>query len=162
LTDHFVIRESGGCSRGGGSKVPDTLVIEADMAGLIRASAWAETVATRLALPSTTAFGLNLCVEEAISNIIRHGFGGAAPNGEDIHLTVAATPRALTLTIADRAPAFDPRGHIQPAHPAAVEAARVGGMGIHLMRQFAEALEYERRDGMNRLTLRFGLPAAPA
>jgi anti-sigma regulatory factor (Ser/Thr protein kinase) len=31
----------------------------------------------------------------------------------------------------------------------------VGNVGIHLMRSFADGMDYERRDCRNRLTLRF-------
>jgi anti-sigma regulatory factor (Ser/Thr protein kinase) len=33
--------------------------------------------------------------------------------------------------------------------------AKIGDLGIHLMRSFASGMHYERRDGCNRLTLRF-------
>jgi anti-sigma regulatory factor (Ser/Thr protein kinase) len=35
---------------------------------------------------------------------------------------------------------------------------RIGNLGIHLMRSFASSMQYERRDGRNRLTLRFSEP----
>jgi tripartite-type tricarboxylate transporter receptor subunit TctC len=37
----------------------------------------------------------------------------------------------------------------------ALEEAKVGDLGIHLMHSFASDMHYERRDGRNRLTLRF-------
>jgi hypothetical protein len=36
--------------------------------------------------------------------------------------------------------------------------ARIGNLGIHLMRSFASSMQYERRDGCNRLTLQFSEP----
>jgi anti-sigma regulatory factor (Ser/Thr protein kinase) len=36
-----------------------------------------------------------------------------------------------------------------------LEEAKVGDLGIHLMHSFASDMHYERRDGRNRLTLRF-------
>jgi anti-sigma regulatory factor (Ser/Thr protein kinase) len=36
-----------------------------------------------------------------------------------------------------------------------LEEAKVGDLGIHLMRSFASDMHYERQDGRNRLTLRF-------
>jgi anti-sigma regulatory factor (Ser/Thr protein kinase) len=135
--------------------MPETLDIAADLAGLARASAWAEAWAEQHALPGPLRFGLSLCLEEAISNIMLHGAAGT------VRLGLAATPLAVTLTIADDGPAFDPLGHATPAAPASVEAAEIGGMGIHLMRKFAQELDYARVDRANRLTLRFDrLPAA--
>ena len=42
--------------------------------------------------------------------------------------------------------------------PTSLQEARVGDLGIHLMRSFADGMHYERRDGRNRLTLRFVAP----
>ena len=47
-------------------------------------------------------------------------------------------------------------GNYPPA--ASLEEAKVGDLGIHLMRSFASGMDYERRDGRNRLTFRFVEP----
>jgi serine/threonine-protein kinase RsbW len=39
-----------------------------------------------------------------------------------------------------------------------LDDAKIGDYGIHLMRSFASGMHYERREGRNRLTLRFGKP----
>ena len=36
-----------------------------------------------------------------------------------------------------------------------LEEAKIGDVGIHLIRSFASGMDYERREGCNRLTLRF-------
>ena len=41
-----------------------------------------------------------------------------------------------------------------------LEDAKIGDLGIHLMRSFASGMHYERRGGRNRLTLRFLEPQA--
>lgn len=133
----------------------ETLAIAADLAGLARAGAWAEALAARWSLPPATAFGVGLCLEEAASNIIRHGTAGR------IALTLDRAADALTLTLEDHGVAFDPLAEASPALPGSIEAARVGGMGIHLMRRFARSLAYERRGDANRLTIAFDLVADP-
>ena len=47
-----------------------------------------------------------------------------------------------------------------PVPATSLEEAKVGDLGIHLMRSFANGMDYERRDGRNRLTLRFVEPPA--
>jgi anti-sigma regulatory factor (Ser/Thr protein kinase) len=39
-----------------------------------------------------------------------------------------------------------------------LEEAKIGDVGIQLIRSFASGMDYERRDGCNRLTLRFTEP----
>jgi anti-sigma regulatory factor (Ser/Thr protein kinase) len=136
----------------------ETLAIAADLGELVRVGAWAEALAERWSLPASTAFGVSLCLEEAVSNAIRHGYPeGPEGAGPGIGLSLDREPGALTLVIEDHGIAFDPLGHATPALPGSVENAQVGGMGIHLMRKFARSLDYERRDGANRLTIRFDL-----
>jgi anti-sigma regulatory factor (Ser/Thr protein kinase) len=136
----------------------ETLVVQAEMAELERVRVWADAIGERLGLPQSTLFAIHLCFEEAVSNIVRHGFvphPGEAPPNKDVRLALAREDGAVTATIEDHGVAFDPLGVTDPAGPATLDEATVGGLGISLMRQFAQHLAYERRDGINRLTLRF-------
>ena len=142
---------------------PETLVIRARLAELERVGAWTEALAERLGLPPSTSFAIQLCFEEAISNTIRHGLADRAAGDaaeEVIHLAVERRDRQVLVTIEDGGIPFDPREAASPAVPSGLDDATIGGQGIHLMKQFAQHLDYERRDGMNRLTLRFDLTAA--
>ena len=125
---------------------------------------WVEALIAQFAIPSDTAFAIHLCLEEAISNVIRHGY-----NGDPGHtLTVdCASPNAheFVFTIEDQAPPFDP---LEPEHieelvePSPEDFLRPGGRGILLMRKFASTIKYERietgKGGGNCLTIRFVLP----
>jgi serine/threonine-protein kinase RsbW len=137
---------------------PQTLVIRAEIGELARVVGWTEMLATTMSLPSSTLFAIQLCFEEAVSNIIRHGFADRPGKARDIQLSVERRGDAVIITAADFAPAFDPLGVVPRPRPATIEEAVVGGHGIQLMRRFAQHLSYERRDGMNRLTLCFDLP----
>lgn len=44
---------------------------------------------------------------------------------------------------------FDPLSHPEPKAPACALDARVGGLGIPLVRRLSESLSYERADGRN-------------
>jgi anti-sigma regulatory factor (Ser/Thr protein kinase) len=125
---------------------------------------WAEALIAQFNIPSDTAFAIHLCLEEAISNVIRHGYIGQ----QDQLLTVnCALPEAhlIEFTIEDQAPFFDP---LEPDHieelvePSPEDFLRPGGRGILLMRKFASTIKYERieagKGGGNRLTIGFALP----
>jgi anti-sigma regulatory factor (Ser/Thr protein kinase) len=128
------------------------LRVERSMAGLARLGSWVDGIAAALHLDSRTEFALRLCVEESATNVVMHG----APNDADagfVGLRVAAETEALRLVVEDRCGAFDPLAVPAPERPTSLEDARVGGWGIHLIRQYARQIDYERRDGTNRLTL---------
>ena len=61
----------------------------------------------------------------------------------------------LVARIEDSGREFDPTQFPPPSVAKSLEEAKVGDLGIHLMHSFASDMHYERRDGRNRLTLRF-------
>jgi anti-sigma regulatory factor (Ser/Thr protein kinase) len=121
---------------------------------------WVEALGVEYSIPADTVFGVHLCLEEAISNVIRHGYDGQP----DKTLTVeCASPNAheVVFTIEDQAPPFDPvSSSLIEEQPAAspMDYLRPGGRGILLMRKFADTLVYERLAGGNRLAIGFSLP----
>jgi anti-sigma regulatory factor (Ser/Thr protein kinase) len=137
---------------------PQRLVVRADLDEFPQLVEWTEGFARRLELPASTSYAMQLCLEEAFSNIVRHALFGRsdkADQDKDVRLTLARHDGAVVLTIEDSAAAFDPLTVAAPTAPASIEDAVVGGQGIHLMRKFSQRMEYERRDGMNRLRLHF-------
>lgn len=59
----------------------------------------------------------------------------------------------LTIRVDDDGPAFDPLEAPRPDLDGPVEQRRVGGLGIHLLRELADRFDYERTGGRNRVTL---------
>lgn len=114
-------------------------------------SAWLDGALRRLNAPQALFFGFDLCANEAVANIVEHAFpdGGA----HEIVLRLRSTGGALCLEIEDDGIAFNPLD--QPPHraPASLEDARIGGLGIELIRHYMHACDYARRDGRNLLTL---------
>jgi anti-sigma regulatory factor (Ser/Thr protein kinase) len=135
------------------------LIIRAELGELSRLSGWAEDFAQQAKLPSGQSFAIQLGVEEAVANIIK--YSGAGENGQDITLELAASGQDVLAVIEDSGCPFDPTTAPPPSKPASLADARIGGLGIHLMRNFASEMRYERRDGRNRLALKFS-PAEAA
>ena len=126
------------------------------MGELPRVFQWTDDVADKASLPDWTRYALLLCIEEAVSNVIRYGYPPGHPGNDDdqVRLTLAWDDNAATLTIEDHGVPFDPRDMAAPHQPKTVEEARIGGLGIHLMRRYTEAMDYQRHNGANRLVLR--------
>ncbi len=134
----------------------ESLSVPADMEHMPRVFQWTDEVADRAALPDWTRYALLLCIEEAVSNVVRYGY---PPEHRDtahdqVRLTLDWDGDAATLTIEDQGVPFDPRDLAEPAQPKTVEDAQIGGLGIHLMRRYAETMDYQRDNDLNRLTLR--------
>jgi anti-sigma regulatory factor (Ser/Thr protein kinase) len=128
------------------------LVLRNDVAELQRLAGWIEGLA-RQGMSTDVSFAVQLCLEEAVANIIM--YGAARDDRLEIAVELERNGGTLVARIEDNGRQFDPTRAPPPAVAASLEQAKVGDLGIHLMRSFASGMDYERRDGRNRLTLRF-------
>jgi serine/threonine-protein kinase RsbW len=107
-------------------------------------------------LPAGAVWPFQIALDEMLSNIVDHG-GPAKPKARTkagIDIEFRLDQGILELTIEDDAAAFDPLTAPVPDTKAPLESRPVGGLGIHLVRRLMDAVEYERKDGRNRLVCR--------
>ena len=126
------------------------LVIGADLTGIPRVSAVMEEAMQECTFSDDAILDLQLAVEEAISNIILHGYGGGS--GE-VEIEIQVTEKIAEVRIRDRAPPFDPLSVPDPDRKSDLSERRTGGLGIYLMRQVVDEVCYVYVDGKNVLTL---------
>lgn len=91
-----------------------------------------------------------LVIEEVALNALRHGYEA----GEEPWLDISASLEdgRCVLEFEDRGRPFDPTTAPLPAPSAELSGARIGGLGVPLIRRMAQDLAYERTaDGRNRL-----------
>jgi serine/threonine-protein kinase RsbW len=132
------------------------LTIQSRLEDLALLWPWVETLANEHAVPPATRFAIHLCLEEALSNVIRHGYKGQP--GRPITVAFASEPDQLAFSVEDQAPAFDPLAPSAVAElpaPGPGNEIPLGGQGIRLMRKFAQTLHYQRLAYGNRLTMTF-------
>jgi anti-sigma regulatory factor (Ser/Thr protein kinase) len=100
------------------------------------------------ALPRAVSFKVRLLLEELVLNLIDHAVGSAT---DRIDVRINLEPGRGIVTLEDDGDPFDPRSAPEFDKDKPLEERRPRGMGIHLVRTMAEAMEYERVDGRNRL-----------
>jgi anti-sigma regulatory factor (Ser/Thr protein kinase) len=132
-----------------------SLSLESSAGASGKVSAWARALAEQAGLAHPRIDAIDLCVVELVTNIVNHSYRGAP--GE-IRVELGLGHGGAVLTILDHGPAFDPLSVPAPALAGSLEEAQVGGFGIHLVRTSADACEYDRREGRNVFTARFGSP----
>jgi serine/threonine-protein kinase RsbW len=91
-----------------------------------------------------------LAVEEAITNIIVHGY---RKTGCSITVTCRVTLHRVEIQLTDRAPEFNPLTRPEPDIEADVEERQIGGLGIYLLRQVMDEITYRYEEGKNILVL---------
>ena len=115
---------------------------------------WIELLASRHAIPRRAQFAIDVCLEEVLVNIIRHGYAGSPDQPIIVRF---AHPRedCFEFVVEDEAPPFNPLDAPEVPAPASLQDVRVGGLGIRLLRRFADSLEYQATPRGNRLILGF-------
>lgn len=102
-------------------------------------------------LKSRSSESLLLACEEALVNIVRHGYGNL-PGYIDISISEKGGEVHVVMT--DTASAFNPLEKEAPFDSSLpLEKRKEGGVGILLMKKYSDALFYERVNGKNVLTL---------
>ena len=102
-------------------------------------------------LDASRVYMLNLALDELVTNSVDHGFDGVAE--PRIEITLWISGRLLVLTITDNGRRFDPTERARPDLSSPLEDRPVGGLGLHLVRTFADRVTYQFTEGENRLTL---------
>ena len=94
---------------------------------------------------------LIVAVNEAVANVVRHGYQNKPAK---IKVTVVCGLDLVKVILLDDGPAFDPTTLSSPDTTLPLEKRPFGGLGVHMMRDFCDALNY-RTDphGRNELTL---------
>ncbi len=140
------------------NKPAHRLTLRSQLPALALVPPWVDSLAREHAISEKSCFAIQLCLEEALSNIIRHGH-----RGEPVHTLsidfAASGESGLSFTIEDCAPPFDPTEPSARPAPSSLLDLQPGGNGLPLLRKFSEDLRYERLANGNRLTIWFS--AAP-
>ncbi|MCY3732310.1 MAG: ATP-binding protein [Rhodospirillaceae bacterium] len=107
-------------------------------------------------LPAQKVFVINLALDELITNAVTHGsFEHTSDPKIEIYLRV--NEDVLLLTMEDNGAMFDPTLDTVPDLESSLEVRTVGGLGLHLVKTFADRVAYEFVGGRNRLTLEHDL-----
>jgi anti-sigma regulatory factor (Ser/Thr protein kinase) len=101
------------------------------------------------------AHSLHLAIEEAVSNVLQHGYGGM-PRPVNLSLETLP-PGRVRAVVTDRAPPFDPLSRPDVDTELPLDERPIGGLGVHLVKKLMDATRYERRDGQNILTMELAL-----
>jgi len=140
---------------------PDRLVMDSQLSEMERLPVWVESIAATYGISENLKFAINLCLEEVVSNVIRHGYGNREGRLLTVHCT-APRPGYLVFTVEDDAAPFNPLEVAALPTIGEQDQSQIGGQGIRLLRGFADTIEYEARPGGNRLQIGFSNPTIAA
>jgi serine/threonine-protein kinase RsbW len=136
-----------------GLPIERRLAVPRDLGGLDVVAPWVDALAHDGDWPNQLNFAVQLCLEEALANIIEHG---ADPDGGPIAIVIDdSDSRRVAVRVESAGIPFDPTRYPEPVTAESLAAAKIGGQGIHLMRSFTSAMRYARHDKRNSIELIF-------
>ena len=104
--------------------------------------------------PSHFLNRLQIAVDEAVTNIIEHGYAGQPRGSAKIEIAVDVDEERFRIEISDSGMSFDPNQMTDIDIQSHVAAGKAGGLGVFLMRKIMDQVDYHYHNGkMNQLTL---------
>ncbi len=130
------------------------IIIDNQLDEIPRVNQFIEELGMSLKLPSGITMSVNLAIEEAITNIIRHAY--PKDKTGEIMLRAAVAPGVLTFFISDEGISFDPTDKKLDNNeaPVSLEKRLTQGLGLFLIRRTMDEVEYHSVDNRNQLILR--------
>ncbi len=118
---------------------------------LDRINAAVDSLAEQDDWPADLVFRVRLVLEEWNLNVMDHGHDD---DTHEIDIELTSDADAVTIEIVDGGKPFDPL-HDAPAPDltSAVGERRVGGLGVHFMRELMDEVLYKRESDKNHLKL---------
>ncbi|NCB09797.1 MAG: ATP-binding protein [Bacteroidia bacterium] len=114
-------------------------------------SVFAEEKLRRLHLSEEKLLQLLMALDEAITNVVMYAYEGAKGM---IRLEIGESDDEAVLELIDEGRPFDPMQQSEPKLDVPLEERTAGGMGIAIMRKFADGLKYYRDDGRNHFIIK--------
>jgi len=103
---------------------------------------------------------LMLAVDEACTNVIFHGYNRNPEKYFDI--TVEFKENRFVVHIDDVGKGYDLRNHPTPSMKDYISKPKPGGLGIKIIKNLVDEIDYQQTPNRNKLTLTKHLPLEPA
>lgn len=128
-----------------------SLTLTNDLKRVPRLNEFIDEVSEANGFDMSTIMQINLAIEEAVVNVMNYAY----PEGTKGDITIEAKSNGteMIFIISDTGKPFDPTAKPEVDITKSAEDRAIGGLGIHLIRQIMDRINYERIDGHNILTL---------
>lgn len=132
---------------GEGMKSQLSLVVRNHLSELQRIAEAVSVWCRENAVSAPAEFQVILALEEIVSNVIRYGWKDGGDH--QLHVRLSRLEDQLRVEVEDDAAPFNPLEVPTADTNLPLEERPVGGLGIHLVRQIMDGLEYRRLAGKN-------------
>lgn len=129
------------------------IILDATVENIAVATDFLEKCLSETNCPKQVRVQMNIAMDELLGNIVRYAYGEADGQAV-IRFELEKHPEAVCVIFIDRGIPYNPLEKKDPDIALPAKERKVGGLGIYIVRQFMDEMEYERNDGQNRLLIR--------
>jgi sigma-B regulation protein RsbU (phosphoserine phosphatase) len=131
--------------------ISNSIILHNDIQEVPLMTEFVEKTAEQANLDPSVTMTLTLAIEEAVANIMKYAY----PEGEvgSIEINAIINDGSLSFTIKDSGTPFDPTQVKKADITLSAEDREIGGLGIHLIRNIMDTVEYHHTSDQNILTL---------
>jgi sigma-B regulation protein RsbU (phosphoserine phosphatase) len=133
------------------ARLRQSLTLPNDISTIPQLSEFIEGICEELNLDMSITMNLNLALEEAVVNVMEYAYPSDIQG--DVTINAIANDTRLVFIIIDSGIPFDPTKKEKVDTTLSAEERPIGGLGIHLVRELMDSVDYEYRDCKNILTL---------
>jgi anti-sigma regulatory factor (Ser/Thr protein kinase) len=128
------------------------MTVRPDLSAIAPLNEWVEERCQEAGLGGELTFKFMLAIEEAVTNVVSYAFAEVPPPHR-IRLRLDIDEDRCAAELVDNGRPFDPSSAPSPDLTGSIEEREAGGLGIHLIRNMVDRVEYQRADGQNRLRI---------
>lgn len=135
-----------------GTKRIQSITLDNDTQEVPQLNNFVNEICKSAGLDEISSSQITVAIEEAVVNTMSYAY----PVGThgSVMIEVTATKESLEFTITDSGIPFDPTAQEDADTTLPANKRRIGGLGIHIVRQVMDSIHYERMGNSNVLTLK--------
>lgn len=135
------------------------LTVDSNLNNAFLVSVFVRAVCDRLGMTREDTCSVDVCVVEAVTNVMKHAYLGAP--GKEVSVEISATTERLDLYVRDQGQGM-PEEHrakllngsqVLDFDPSNLEGVPEGGMGLQIIHQLIDEAAYSTEGGTNCLRL---------
>ncbi len=126
------------------------LKIKADLSQLDTVLGFLEETLEEVGCPLKVITQISISVEEIFVNIANYAY---PESGGECELNLSVKDKVMTLCITDAGAPFDPLAKEDPDITLSAEEREIGGLGIWMVKQSMDSVEYCYETNKNKMTL---------
>ena len=133
------------------SKNKHTLVVNASTSHLADVRDFVAERSREYGFDEETISDIRLAVDEACTNIIKHAY--QYDEEKRVEIQVGLKDNALWVCLTDTGDTFDPNSYSKPDLYKQMKNRKRGGVGVFLIRELMDEVEYSNEKGYNELRM---------